>query len=72
MDREQAIRLLKELVSKDLVEPSYIHIFERVPDHYQIQLKCEYKRDEIIEYAKTEGLTVKEDKEQKFLVIFKE
>jgi hypothetical protein len=64
--------LLKELVFKDLVEPSYIHILERVPKHFQIQIKCNYRRDEIFEFAKIKGLTLKEDKEQEFLVIYKE
>jgi hypothetical protein len=64
--------LLKELVSEDLVEPSYIHVLERVPKHFQVKIKCNYRRNEIIEFAKTRVLTIKEDKEQKFLVIYKE
>jgi hypothetical protein len=64
--------VLKELAAKDLVEPSYIHILERKPKHYQIQIKCNYKRNEIIEFVKTKGLTITEDREQKYLVIYKE
>jgi hypothetical protein len=64
--------MLKELVSADLVEPTYIHIFEREPKNFQIQIKCNYRRDAIIQFAKTKGLTIKEDKEQKFLLIYKE
>ena len=64
--------MLKELVTADLVEPTYIHILEREPKHFQIQIKCNYRRDEIIEFAKIKGLTIKEDKEQKFLVIYKQ
>jgi hypothetical protein len=63
--------MLKELVSKDLVEPSFVHISESTPDHYQIQIKCDYNKTEIEEYAKKHGLTIREDKERKYLVIFK-
>ncbi len=63
--------MLKELVSKDLVEPSFVHICERTPNHFQIQINCDYKKTEIEEYAKNHGLTIKEDKERKHLVIFK-
>jgi hypothetical protein len=63
--------MLKELVSKDLVEPSFVHISERIPDHYQIQIKCDYNKTEIEEHAKKHGLTIREDKERKYLVIFK-
>jgi len=29
LDRERAMAMLKELVAKDLVKPSYVHIFEK-------------------------------------------
>jgi len=44
--------MLKELVSMDLVEPSYVHICERIPHHYQIQIKFDYNKIEIEEHAK--------------------
>ena len=71
LDREQAMIMLKELVAKDLVEPSYVHIFEKMSKHYQIQIKCNYNRNKIIEFAKNRQLTIMEDKEQKYLVIYK-
>ena len=58
MDRDQAITMLKELVSKDLVEPSYVHIFEKTPKNYQIQIKCNYNRNQIIEFAKNKHITI--------------
>lgn len=71
MDREQAMAMLKELVAMDLVEPSFVHISERIPNHYQIQIKCDYNREKIEEHAKKQGLIIKEDKERKYLVVFK-
>ena len=63
--------MLKELVANDLVEPSYVHIHQKTFDNYQIQIKCDYKRLEIEAYAKEHGLTIEEDKERKYLLIFK-
>lgn len=63
--------MLKELVANNLVEPSYVHICIRTPNHYQIQIKCDYNKREIEEHAKKYGLTIEEDKERKYLVIFK-
>ncbi len=71
MDREQALSMLRELVSKDLVEPSFLYISERIPNHYQIQIKCDYNKMELEEFAKNHGLTNEEDKERKYFVIFK-
>ena len=57
--------MLKELVANNLVDPSFVNICERNPNHYQIQIKCDYNRKEIEEYAKKCGLTIEEDKEKK-------
>ena len=63
--------MLKELVANNLVEPSYVHICLRKPENYQIQIKCDYNRKAIEEHAKKHGLTIEEDKERKYLVIYK-
>jgi len=63
--------MLKELVSNNLVEPSYVHICLRKPNHYQIQIKCDYNKVEIEAHAKKHGLTIIEDKEKKYCFIFK-
>lgn len=71
MDRLEAMAMLKELVANNLVEPSYVHICLRKPNHYQIQLKCDYNKVEIEKHAKKHGLVIEEDKERKYLVIYK-
>lgn len=70
LNRLEAMAMLKELVANNLVEPSYVSISERKPNDYQIQIKCDYRK-EIEEYAKKQGLTIEEDKEKKYLFIFK-
>ncbi len=72
MDRREAMTMLKELVDNDLVEHSYVSIGERIPSHFQIQIKCNYFRKELFEFAKKKGLTIEEDKKQEFLVIYRE
>jgi hypothetical protein len=44
--------MLKELVANNLVDPSFVSICERKPDHYQIQIKCDYNKLEIEAHAK--------------------
>ena len=71
MNRLEAMALLKELVADNLVEPNYIHICERKPNHYQIQIKCDYQKKELEEYTKKHNLSIEEDKEKNYLTIFK-
>lgn len=72
MNRLEAMAMLKELVTNNLVEPSYVSISERKPKDYQIQIKCDYNKEEIEKYAKKYGLTIEGDKEKKYLLIFKQ
>jgi hypothetical protein len=63
--------MLKELVKNDLVDPSYVNISERIPNQYQIQIKCDHNKAKIEAHASKYGLTIKEDKDRKYLVIYK-
>jgi hypothetical protein len=71
VDRPQAMAMLKGLVANNLVDPSFVNICERKPNHYQIQIKCDYNRKEIERICKKCGLTIENDKEKKYLLIFK-
>jgi hypothetical protein len=70
LDRFEAMAILKELMAKKLIEQTYLHVSLRKLDDYQIQIKCDYN-NEIEVFAKNHGLTIKEDEERKYLVIFK-
>lgn len=72
MDRPQAMALLRELIVNNLIEPSYVHVSQKTLDQYLIQIKSDYNREGIEEYAKKHGLTIQEDKERKYLLIFKQ
>ena len=72
MNRLEAMAMLKELVAGNLVNPDYVNIVRRDDNsHYQIQIKCDYNKEEIEKHAKKHGLTIEEDKERKYLVIYK-
>jgi len=43
-----------------LVEPSFVHISERITHRYQIQIKFDYNREKIEEHAKKQDLIIKE------------
>ena len=70
MDRKEAVALLRELMNNGLIEPSWVSVGERHHQDYQLQLKCDYNKAEIEDYAKRKQLTIEEDAERKFLVIF--
>ncbi len=63
--------MLKELADKDLVDPSFISMVQIESNKFQIQIKCDYNKQQIEDYAKKHGLTIKEDNDRKYLVIFK-
>ena len=71
LDRPLAMALLKELVKNDLVDPSYVSLFQMKPNNFQIQIKCDYNKAEIEQYAEKYDLAISEDKERKYLVIYK-
>jgi len=63
--------MLKELIACHLVEPTHINIILKCHDHYQVQIKGDYNIQDIEEHAKKHGLTIEEDEERKYLVIYK-
>ncbi len=63
--------MLKALVNRNLVDPSHVSIDQRTPSHYQIQIKSDYCRKELVDFAERNGLTICEDKERKYLRIYK-
>ena len=43
---------------------------ERSPGNYQLQIKAEYNRARLDEFAEKHGLTIEKGKAQKYLVIY--
>jgi|WetSurMetagenome_2_1015567.scaffolds.fasta_scaffold52811_3 hypothetical protein len=63
--------MLKELVDNNLVESSYVSMVQARLNHFQIQMKCDCNKKKIEKHAKGHSLTIIEDKERKYITIFK-
>jgi hypothetical protein len=61
LDRLQAMAILRESVDNNLVEPSYVSMVQVKPNSFQIQIKCDYNKEDIEAHAKKHGLTITED-----------
>ena len=70
LNRAEAIATLKELISEDLIDPSYLGICSADPSHCQIQIRSNNKKA-LEKHASKQGLTIVEDKEQEYLIIYK-
>jgi len=53
--------ILRESVDNNLVEPSYVSMVQVKPNSFQIQIKCDYNKEDIEAHAKKHGLTITED-----------
>jgi hypothetical protein len=71
LDRVEAISILKELVARNLVEPSFVSVDRRTLGRYQLKLKGNYYEVDILLFARDNGLVIEADKDQKYLVIYK-
>ena len=70
MLREQAVALLKELVANDLIQTSWVSIEERTPNSYELKFNGNCDRSLIDPILQKHNLTIKEDKDKGYFVIF--
>jgi hypothetical protein len=71
MNKLQAMCFLKDLIDKDLVEASYISLYEMDNDECHIQIKCQNNKQAVINHANNSGLSIIGDSERKYIVIFR-
>ncbi len=71
MKREEAVALIKELVSNNLIEVSWLSIEERKANSYELRFKGDVNRYLIETYLEKHNLALQEIKEKEILVIFK-
>jgi len=57
LDKKEAATVLLELIDSHFVDPTYIDIKLRKPEHYQIQIESNYDPEEIEEYAEKKQLS---------------
>ncbi len=70
MLRQQAIALLKELVADHLIQTSWVSIEERTPNSYELKFNGDCDRSLIDPILQNHNLTIKEDKDKGYFVIF--
>ncbi len=71
MKRGQAITLLTDLCLKEkLVQPTFVIIEHREPDEYQLKIKGDYDSESIKKFVQKKNLSVEENKENGYLLIF--
>jgi hypothetical protein len=64
--RAEAVALLKELGSEQLIQPSFVLIEQRFPDIYQLKIKGNYNLQEIGIFLKTRFLV---EENENYLII---
>lgn len=69
MKRAEAVALLKELGTEQLIQPSLVLIEQRKPDRFQLQLKGDFSCNQIEAFLKSRGFSCTENKD--VLTIFK-
>lgn len=71
MRREQAVALVKELVGNNLIQTNWLLIDKRKPDSYELKFKGDWDRCSLEDFLKNHNLSIEENKEKQYLVIFK-
>jgi len=70
MNREEAIAILLELGTNQLVNPNLVLLEQREPDRYQLQIRGDYSRQLIMVFLKNRDLSF-EQMNNDYLIIFK-
>ena len=70
MNKEEAIAILLELGTNQLVNPNLVLLEQREPDRYQLQIRGDYSRQLIMVFLKNRGLSF-EQMNNDYLIIFK-
>jgi hypothetical protein len=70
VNRKEAIAVLSELASNQLVNPNLVLLEQREPDRYQLQIRGDYSRQLIMVFLKNRALSF-EQMNNDYLIIFK-
>jgi hypothetical protein len=70
MLRAQAIAVLKELVANGLIDTVWVSIEERKPNSFELRVKGNCDRSLIDPFLQKHNLSLEENKEKGWLVIY--
>ena len=71
MERKEAVDLLKQIIEKNLAEPSFISIEKNHGGRFNLVMKDECDSRELRDFVAEKKLTVKVDEEKGYCVIHK-
>ena len=70
MKREEAVALLTEMASLQLVQPVSVQLEQHKPDKYMIKIKNGFNTEQIEAYIRNKKLQLQHDTEKGYLLIF--
>jgi hypothetical protein len=70
MKREEAIALLTEMASLQLIQPVSVQLEQHKPDKYMIKIKNGFNTEQIEAYIRNKKLQLQHDREKEYLLIF--
>jgi hypothetical protein len=71
LDRKEATALLKELMTKDLIDPSWVSIGERSPNHFQLQFKNVNDIQKLEAFIRSHNLVIEVNQNREYIIIYK-
>jgi hypothetical protein len=71
LDRKEATALLKELMAKDLIDPSWVSISERSPNQFQLQFKNVNDAQKLEAFTRSHNLVIEVNKNRGYILIYK-
>ena len=71
MNRKEAISLFTELVAHGLINPNFVSIEQKELGKHQLKIMGDYDFLEISTFAQAKNLVAEEDKDKKYILVFK-
>jgi hypothetical protein len=72
MQREETAVLYKELIESNLIDPNWASVKEIEPNQFALTIKSCYSITSVENFLIEHGLLLKEEKEKKHYVIYKQ
>jgi hypothetical protein len=72
MQHEETAILYKELIESNLIDPNWASVNEVEPNQFALTIKSCYSIASVENFLKEHDLMIKEDKEKKQYIIFKQ
>lgn len=71
LNRQEALALLKELITQDLVDPGWVSVGERNLNDFQLQIKNAYELQKLEAFTRSHNLVIEVNKNEGYIFIYK-